>query len=118
MRVMYPDLNWNSMLATNSWVDTLGDYVSAYANGGFISEGNSSNITAAGLVLSEFLLSHVEKVSYTFAGHEYSSIFDEETINALMLSLMGEQNYDELVSQHSTSKILFLPFTYSRSSRI
>ena len=99
MLIMYPDLNWNTLLATDSWVDTLGDYVSAYANGSFISEGNSSNTTAAGLVLSEFLLSHVEKVSYTFAGHEYSSIFDEETINALMLSLMGEQNYYELVKQ-------------------
>ena len=51
MQVLYPDLNWSTLIATDGWIDTLGTFTSAHASGEFNAEGNSANITAAGLVL-------------------------------------------------------------------
>ena len=97
MQVYYPDLNWGTLIATDGWLDTLGDFTSAYSNGLFIGGGNSSNTTAAGLVLSEFFMSVATETDSGYADYEYSSVFDEETIKSLMLSLMGEENYKALV---------------------
>ena len=52
MQVIYPDLSWSTLFATGGWLDNLGDFSSAYASGEYNSEGNSANITAAGMVLS------------------------------------------------------------------
>lgn len=97
MQVFYPDLNWSTLIATDGWLDTLGDFTSAYTNGLILGGDNSSNTTAAGLVLSEFFMSVATEVTDSYADYEYSSVFDEETIQALMLSLMGEENYNALV---------------------
>ena len=96
MQVYYPDLNWNTLLATDGWLDTLGDYVSAYTTGLYVSDNNSSNVTAAGLVIAEFFMSKATPVYESYANFEYSSMFDEETINALMRSLMGVENFEAL----------------------
>lgn len=99
MQVIYPDLNWANLIATNGWFDTLGEYHSSYASGQFVASGNTANITAAGMVLSEFLLS-IANTSYAgFAEYEYSSVFDEDVINALMLAMLGEQKYETLKIQ-------------------
>ena len=97
MQIYYPDLNWGVLLATDGWLDTLGEFTSAYTNGLYISGQNSSNTTAAGLVLSEFFMSVATEVSDSYANYEYSSVFDKNTIRALMLSLMGEECYNALV---------------------
>ena len=97
MQVLYPDLNWSTLIATDGWLDTLGDFTSAYTNGLYTGGNNSSNTTAAGLVLSEFFMSVATEVEDSYANYEYSSVFDEKTIQALMLSLMGEENYNALV---------------------
>ena len=97
MQVYYPDLNWGILIATDGWIDTLGEFTSAYTNGLFVGGDNSANTTAAGLVLSEFFMSVAKEVSDSYANYEYSSIFEEDTIKALMLSLMGEENYNALV---------------------
>ena len=96
MQVLYPDLNWSTLIATDGWLDTLGDFTSAYTNGLYTGGDNASNTTAAGLVLSEFFMSVAKEVEDSYANYEYSSIFNEETIKALMLSLMGEENYNAL----------------------
>lgn len=97
MQVYYPDLNWGVLIATDGWLDTLGEFTSAYSSGLFTGGNNSSNTTAVGLVLSEFFMSVATEVSGSYANYEYSSIFDEETIHALMMSLMGEECYQALV---------------------
>lgn len=97
MQVYYPDLNWGVLLATDGWLDTLGEFTSAYTTGLYTGDGNSSNTTAAGLVLSEFFMSVATEVDSSYANYEYSSVFDEDTLKALMLSLMGEENYNALV---------------------
>lgn len=100
MQVLYPDLNWNTLLATQGWLDTLGEFSSAYTNGTFISDGNSSNITAAGLVLSEFFLSVATESEFTdLSDFTYSSIFDADTIKALMLAMLGEYEYNNVYRQ-------------------
>ncbi len=99
MLVMYPDLNWQTLIATGDWKDVLGDYYSAYSNGAFSSYGNSSNITAVGMILSEFFLSCAEKSILDYADYEYSSLFDEDVIKALMLSTLGDDDYYQLKQQ-------------------
>ncbi len=99
MQVLYPDLNWGTLIATDGWLDTLGEFTSAYASGQFISKGNSSNTTAAGLVLSEFFLSKATVPVDGFANFEYDTLFDEDVIKSLMLSLMGESAYADLSMQ-------------------
>jgi len=99
MKVIYPDLNWANLIATDGWIDTLGDYHSGNITGQFIESGNSANITAVGMVLSEFFLS-VANLEYTqFSDYTYSSIFDEDTLNALMLAMLGEERYEALVME-------------------
>ncbi len=107
MFVIYPDLNWETLLATDGWIDTLGEYTSANQLGGIISENNSANINAAGLVLSEFFLSIAKETELSFANYEYESIFDENTIKALMLSIMGEENYYNVSGQAKTYSKMF-----------
>lgn len=99
MQVLYPDLNWSTLIATDGWLDTLGEFTSAYANGQFVSKNNSSNTTAAGLVLSEFFLSVSKEVSDGFGYFEYETLFDENVIKSLMLSLLGEESYTNLSKQ-------------------
>ena len=109
MMVIYPDLNWSTLLATDGWIDTLGEYHSGIASGQYISSGNSANITAVGMVLSEFFLSvaNESEGSNNYAEYEYDSIFDASTIKALMLSIMGEENYDTLVNEAQVFVDLF-----------
>lgn len=96
MQIYYPDLNWGVLIATDGWLDTLGEFTSAHNNGLYISGENSANTTAAGLVLSEFFISKATAVTDSYADYEYSSMFDQETVDALMRSLMGEENYEAL----------------------
>ena len=99
MQVLYPDLNWSTLIATDGWLDTLGEFTSAYSSGLYVSTGNSANTTAAGLVLSEFFLSCANSVSSSYANYEYTSLFDEEVLQSLMLSIMGEEEYTTLKLQ-------------------
>lgn len=99
MQVLYPDLNWNTLIATDGWLDTLGEFTSAYTNGMFVTKGNSSNTTAAGLVLSEFFVSVAKTSGAGYASYEYESLFDEDVIKSLMLALLGEEDYVNLSQQ-------------------
>lgn len=94
MQVIYPDLNWANLIATDGWIGTLGDYHSAYASGIYVGSGNSANITAYGMVLSEFLLSIANSSVAGYANYEYSSVFGSDTIKSLMLSMLGEEQYE------------------------
>lgn len=96
MQVYYPDLNWGVLIATDGWLDTLGEFTSAHNNGLYVSGDNSANTTAAGLVLSEFFISKATAVTDSYADYEYSTMFDEDTVDALMLSLLGEENFQAL----------------------
>lgn len=107
MQVIYPDLNWETLIATEGWLDTMGDYSSAIASGIYVTEGNSANITAAGMVLSEFFVSLAKESYEGFADYEYESVFDEHTLNALMLAMLGEDNYEALKFQAEIYTDLF-----------
>ncbi len=101
MQVIYPDLNWATLIATDGWLDMLGEFTSAQSSGEFVTEGNSANITAAGLVLSEFFVS-VAKENTDVAvdrAYEYTPVFDENVIRSLMLSMLGEEEYNDLSMQ-------------------
>lgn len=107
LMVIYPDIenesgiNWSTLLATDGWIKALGDYHSGLASGNYLVSGDSANINAIGLVLSEFLLSiATEPTGYArYANYEYTSIYDSSTIKALMLSILGEEEYDALVNE-------------------
>ncbi len=99
MQVLYPDLNWGTLIATDGWLDTLGEFTSAYTNGLYATTGNSSNTTAAGLVLSEFFLAVANRDTAGYANYKYSSLFKEDVLKALMLSLLGEEEYRTLSLQ-------------------
>ena len=99
MQVLYPDLNWGTLIATDGWIDTLGDYTSAFTNGMYETSGNSANTTAVGLVLSEFLLSLASFNEDGYADYKYTSTFDPNVIKSLMLSLLGEQAYATVSKQ-------------------
>lgn len=99
MQVIYPDLNWSTLIATDGWLDTLGKYSSGTSGGSYISNNNSANITAAGLVLSEFLLANADSKNAQYSNYNYSPIFDEKTINALMLAMCGEEDYVDIKQQ-------------------
>lgn len=107
MQVIYSDLNWEVLFATDSWFDTLGDFSSAYASGQYNQSGNSANISAAGLVLSEFFLTNAKESEMGFANFEYEPIFDEKTIQSLMLSILGENDYTSLKQQADVYNNLF-----------
>ena len=107
MQVLYPDLNWEVLVATDGWLDTLGEFSSANATGEYISSGNSANITAAGLVLSEFFISLAKESDKGFAEYEYESVFDEDTIKSLMLAMLGEYSYEQLSFQAKIFMDLF-----------
>lgn len=99
MQVLYPELNWGTLIATDGWLDTLGEFTSAYSSGEFLTSGNASNTTAAGLVLSEFFLSVAKESEMGFSPYEYTPIFDEEVIKSLMLAMLGEYEYKTLSMQ-------------------
>lgn len=104
LQVIYPDLNWSTLIATDGWLDTLGVYYSAQSSGEFVTEGNSANITAPGLVLSEFFLSVAKTMTsddISTHAYEYEPIFDENTIKSLMLAMLGENEYNDLSLQAS-----------------
>ena len=103
MQVIYPDLNWATLIATDGWLDMLGDFTSAQSSGEFVSEGNSANITAAGLVLSEFFVSVAKDLKDTSLDvqYAYSPVYDEDVIKSLMLSMLGEEKYNDLSMQGS-----------------
>ena len=99
MQVIYPDLNWETLIATNGWIDSLGEFSSGIASGEYVTEGNSANINAVGLVLSEFFVSLAKESEKGFADYEYESVFDEEVLDSLMLAMLGEDNYETLKLQ-------------------
>ncbi|MBQ8206745.1 MAG: hypothetical protein IJZ77_04710, partial [Bacilli bacterium] len=107
MMVMYPDLNWANLIATDGWIDTLGEYHSGTISGQFIDSGNSANITAVGMVLSEFFLTCAKEVENGFADYTYESIFDESTLKALMLSMLGEEKYNAVAMEAKVFVDLF-----------
>ncbi len=113
MQVLYPDLNWATLIATDGWIDTLGEYTSSFASGNYVSSGNSANITAVGIVMSEFFLSVASESETGYSEYEYSSVYDSDTIKALMLSLVGESEYEQLVLQ---AEIFTEMFNYAFAS--
>ena len=101
MQVIYPDLNWATLIATDGWLDMLGDFTSAQSSGEFVSEGNSANITAAGLVLSEFFVSVAKDLNDVSLDvqYAYAPVYDEDVIKSLMLSMLGEEEYNDISTQ-------------------
>lgn len=100
LQVMYKDININNLIANGNWLEQLSEYV----GGNFDAYGSNIQtglIHPIGLILSEFLLGNVsasEKV-LSFGSLEYSTKFDNDTIKALILSMLGEDRYFQTSAQ-------------------
>jgi len=99
LQVIYKDININHMLTTGNWLEQLGEYANASNTEG----DNTSNISTSlihplGLIFAELFLGIVEDSTHynTTGSSWFSSQFDSETIKALMLSMLGEDNYHQI----------------------
>lgn len=117
LKVIYKDININNMINTDQWLNALGqmigdkDYLTTEA-GNFAQTTatfNTSLIHPLGLILSELFLGDVIKGEYynSYADYIYQSAYDEGTIKALLVSLMGEDDYQAVYSQYQTFMELF-----------
>lgn len=101
LQVIYKDININNLIANGSWLEQLSEYVS-----GGTYDPNGSNIQTGlihplGLIMSEFFLGNVsssEKI-LSFGSLEYSTKFDNDTVKALILSMLGEDRYFQTKEQ-------------------
>lgn len=102
MQTIYKDININALIANGKWLEQLGEYVSKEGAG----DEYTSNISTAlihplGLIMSELFLGQVEYADgfNLYGSLMFNSKFDEDTIKALALSLVGEHNYFQLKYQ-------------------
>ena len=100
IQTIYKDININQMISTGKWLEQLGEYY----DGATINSGEyGSNISTGlihplGLIMSEMFLGEINDSDYTniYGSLVFSSKFDDETVRALMASLVGEENYHQL----------------------
>jgi len=103
LQTIYSNININQLIATDKWLEQLGEY---YGGEDININGASANVSSAlihplGLIMSELFLSELEEPDNynTYGSVKYVTKFDEKTLRALMLSLVGEQNYFQLLSE-------------------
>lgn len=100
LQVIFKDININNLIANGTWLEQLSEYVSGNSN------TNTSNIQTGlihplGLIMSEMFLGNVsasEKV-LSMGEIEFSTKFDNDTIKAMILSLLGENRYFQTKEQ-------------------
>lgn len=101
LQVIYKDININNLIANGSWLEQLGDYVSATTSNEYSSSIQTGLIHPLGLILSELFLGDisVSDGALSLGSLEYNSKLDDDTIRALIVSLLGEDRYYQTVEQ-------------------
>jgi len=102
LQVIYKDININQLLATNKWLTQLGEYVEAGdTTGDYTGNINTSIIHPLGLIMSELFLGKIAEADRTnsYGSLMFKSMFDEDTVKALVLSMLGEYNYYQLSAE-------------------
>ncbi|MBR2908957.1 MAG: hypothetical protein IKC11_01250 [Clostridia bacterium] len=96
LQVIYKDININHMMTTDKWLTQLGEYVSADdTEGDYTSNISTALIHPLGLILAELFLGEIEESDdfNLYGSLMFDGKFDDETMKALMLSLLGENRY-------------------------
>lgn len=103
IQTIYKDININQMISTGKWLEQLGEYYNGATmdSGEYGSNVSSGLIHPIGLILSEMFLGEIDESDYTniYGSLVFSSKYDDDTIRALMASLVGEDNYQQLYYQ-------------------
>lgn len=102
LQVIYKDININQLLTTNKWLTQLGEYKSASdTSGDKVSNISTAIIHPLGLILSELFLGNISEAdsSNSYGSLMFESMFDENTVKALVLSMLGEENYYQLSAE-------------------
>ena len=115
LQVMYKDININNLIANGSWLEQLSEYVLATGSSSQSAGIQTGLIHPLGLIISEFMLSEigVSDGALSLGSLEYNSKFDEDTIRALIVSLLGEdrylQTYEQLKYFHEFFNVYMAP---------
>ncbi len=114
LQVIYKDININQFIATDKWLTELGEYVEAInGDSDFSSNISTSLIHPLGLIMSELFLGELEIADpndNNLASVTFSSVFDEQTMRALMLSTLGENQYFQVKAQFDYFNEMFNAF--------
>lgn len=95
IQTIYKDININNLIANGKWLEALGDYYNGNGSGDYSASFQTGLIHPIGLILSEMFLGEIsvsDKI-LSMGSLEYNSKFDERTINAMLLSMLGEERY-------------------------
>ncbi|MBQ3158592.1 MAG: hypothetical protein IJB98_02750, partial [Clostridia bacterium] len=96
LQIIYKDININHLMTTDKWLTQLGEYVSAdNLEGEYTSNISTALIHPLGLILAELFLGEIEESDEfnLYGSLMFDGKFDDETMKALMLSLLGEDRY-------------------------
>ena len=96
LQIIYKDININHLITTDKWLEQLGEYSSATdLEGEYISNISTALIHPMGLILAELFLGEIEESDEfnLYGSLMFDGKFDDETMKALMLSLLGEEEY-------------------------
>lgn len=101
LEVIYSDININNLIATGKWLEDFAKTVGATEGTEYTSSIETTIINPLGLILSELFLGNVNQTTIdgSMASLEFGSSFDEKTIDDLILSLLGEENYFDAKAQ-------------------
>ena len=99
LQVIYKDINLELLISNGTWLKKLSELSSNY----FASDAglnphaafSSSLIHPLGMVLSELMLGMIEEANpyFDYGDLVFSPKYDQETINGLLLALLGEEKY-------------------------
>ncbi len=99
LQVIYKDVNLELLISNGTWLTKLSELSSNYfasslgvnAHAAFA----SSLIHPLGMIISELMLGMIVDGNpyYDYSDLVFSSVYDESTINGLILSLLGEEKY-------------------------
>ncbi|MCR5553763.1 MAG: hypothetical protein K6F08_03375 [bacterium] len=111
LQVIYKDININTLINTDQWLSQFSYiYEQTLENEGVnYTTFNTSLIHPLGLILSELFLGEANEANknLTGANYQYSSAYDNQTIKALFISLLGEEDYLSAYQQYNAFMKIF-----------
>lgn len=113
LQVIYKDINLELLISNGTWLTKLSELSSNYfaSNTGINAHAafSSSLIHPLGMIMSELLLGIVEDANpyFDYGDLVFSSAYDQETINGLVLALLGEDKYYQAKQELSSFVEIF-----------
>lgn len=110
LQVIYNGININQFIATDRWLEQLGDFVSGDGDNPNSSNISTSLIHPLGLIMSELFLGSIEvgdPNGNNFTDLTFGGVFDEQTLRALILSTLGENQYFQLKAEYEYFNEMF-----------